>query len=178
MEFFPKDTPIHLGGDEVDTALLSHEQQREFLQHLVDYLAAHGRQAITWDEAAENGVRGQWGMLWRPDKLQKVLEAGHPVILCPLSHFYFDYPQTNRPDEPGAPNTFVISAQKVHSYTPPAAPQVLGMQGNLWSEQIDSAERLFYMAFPRAVLLAEKVWGAPDRPFDEVLKIGNEFPQN
>lgn len=170
MEIFPGDTPIHLGGDEVDTTLLSREQQREFLQHLVDYLAEHGRQAITWDEAAENGVRGQWVMLWRPDKLQKILETGHPVILCPLSHFYFDYPQTDRLGEPGAPNTFVISAEKVHRYTPPTAPQVLGMQGNLWSEQIDSPERLFYMAFPRAAILAEKAWGAPPRSFETLIK--------
>lgn len=170
MEIFPADTPIHLGGDEVDTTLLSQEQQREFIQMLVDYLAERGRQAITWDEAAENGVRGQWIMLWRPDKLQMALETGLPLILCPLSHFYFDYPQHDRPNEPGAPNTFVISAEKVHGYTPPVAPQVLGIQGNLWSEQIDTPERLFYMAFPRAALLAELAWRGSQRQFSDWLK--------
>lgn len=170
MGIFPADTPIHLGGDEVDTALLSREQQRVFIQRLVDYLAERGRRAITWDEAAENGVRGQWVMLWRPDKLQMALATGMPLILCPLSHFYFDYPQSDRPGEPGAPNTFVISPQKVHGYTPPRAPQVLGMQANLWSEQIDSAERLFYMAFPRAAVLAEHAWGSPRRPFNHLLR--------
>ncbi|MBQ8516877.1 MAG: family 20 glycosylhydrolase [Akkermansia sp.] len=169
MAIFPEDTPIHLGGDEVDTTLLSREQQRKFIQMLVDYLAAHGRRAITWDEAAENGVRGQWVMLWRPDKLQMALETGLPLILCPLSHFYFDYPQSESPGEPGAPNTFVISPQKVHSYTPPLAPQVLGIQANLWSEQIDSAERLFYMAFPRAAVMAEHAWGSPRRPLNNIL---------
>ena len=175
MEIFPEDTPIHLGGDEVDTTLLSREQQRKFVQMLVDYLAARGRRAITWDEAAENGVRGQWVMLWRPDKLQMALETGMPLILCPLSHFYFDYPQSDRPGEPGAPNTFVISPQKVHSYTPPHAPQVLGLQANLWSEHIDSEKRLFYMAFPRAAVLAEQAWGSPRRPLNNLLRDWQEL---
>ncbi len=170
MQIFPADTPIHLGGDEVDTTLLSREQQRRFIQELVDYLAEHGRTAITWDEAAENGVRGQWVMLWRPDKLQTVLDTGLPVILCPLSHFYFDYPQSDRPGEPGAPNTFVISAETVHSYTPPNAQQVLGIQANLWSEQIDTPERLFYMTYPRAAIMAEHAWGSPLRSFRELMQ--------
>lgn len=178
MQIFPADTPIHLGGDEVDTSLLSREQQRCFIQKLVDYLAEHGRTAITWDEAAENGVRGQWVMLWRPDKLQTVLDTGLPVILCPLSHFYFDYPQSDRPGEPGAPNTFVISAETVHSYTPPNAPQVLGIQANLWSEQIDSPARLFYMAYPRAAVMAEHAWGSPRRSLPQLIRNWHQHAPN
>ena len=93
MAVFPPGTPIHLGGDEVEPSLLSMEQQRAFMQEMVDYVTSRGHPAITWDEAACNGVRGQWVMLWRAEQLQTVLALEMPVILCPNSHFYFDYPQ-------------------------------------------------------------------------------------
>jgi hexosaminidase len=40
----------------------------------------------------------------------------------------------------------------------PKAEHVLGVQGNLWAEEIRTPERLFYMAFPRARVLAETFW--------------------
>lgn len=153
MALFPPGTPIHLGGDEVDTHLLSREQQRVFMQGLVDYVQAHGHPAITWDEAACNGVRGQWVMLWRAEQVERVMALGQPVILCPNSHFYFDYPQT--PEE-AAPGELVITTETVRSYRIPDSPQVLGVQANLWAEHIRTPQQLFRMAFPRAEVLAEK----------------------
>ena len=152
VELFPAGTPIHLGGDEVDTRLLSIEQQRKFMQQMVDYVKAKGNPAITWDEAACNGVRGQWVMLWRAEKMKEVMALGMPVILCPNSHFYFDYPQ-NKAD--AAPGEHVITTETVRSFRAPASPKVLGLQGNVWTEHIPTPERLFYMAFPRAEVLAE-----------------------
>jgi hexosaminidase len=35
---------------------------------------------------------------------------------------------------------------------------VLGAQANLWTEYISSPQKAEYMAFPRAVALAEVVW--------------------
>ena len=35
---------------------------------------------------------------------------------------------------------------------------VKGMQGNIWGEFIPSEARMHYMAFPRAIALAEKAW--------------------
>lgn len=153
MALFPAGTPIHLGGDEVDTRLLSREQQRRFMQGLVDYVQSKGHPAITWDEAACNGVRGQWVMLWRAEQVERVLALGQPVILCPNSHFYFDYPQT---PESAAPGEHVITTETVRSYRIPDSPQVLGVQGNVWTEHIFTPEQLFHMAFPRAAALAEK----------------------
>ena len=152
VELFPAGTPIHLGGDEVDTRLLGIEQQRKFMQQMVDYVKAKGNPAITWDEAACNGVRGQWIMLWRAEKMKEIMALGMPVILCPNSHFYLDYPQ-NRAD--ASPGEHVITTETVRSFRAPASPQVLGLQGNVWTEHIPTPERLFYMAFPRAEALAE-----------------------
>ncbi|MBR5875797.1 MAG: family 20 glycosylhydrolase [Akkermansia sp.] len=167
MAIFPKGTPIHVGGDEVDLHLVSAEQQRVFVQALVDYLQQHGYPAITWDEAATHGVRGQIVMLWRGEKAEEVLSLGLPTILCPNSHFYFDYPQSDSPSEPESMPAPVISTEKVFGYTPPSSSTVIGIQGNLWSEYIYTPELLFYKAFPRAAAMAERAWGSPLRPFSE-----------
>ena len=161
MDLFPAGTPIHLGGDEVDTTLLTQEQQRIFMQEMVDYVQERGYPAITWDEAACNGVRGQWVMLWRAEKMQEVLALGMPVILCPNSHFYFDYPQT--PQE-AAPGEHVITTDVVRSFRVPKLPHVLGVQANLWTERIRTPEKLFRMAFPRARVLAETLFAAEVSP--------------
>ena len=155
MALFPPGTPIHVGGDEVDVELLSVEHQRDFMQGLVDYVTARGYPAITWDEAACNGVRGQWVMLWRAEQMERVLAMQMPVILCPNSHFYFDYPQTA---ESAAPGEHVISCETVRSFRMPQSPYVLGLQGNLWSENIFTPAQLFHMAFPRAKVMAETFW--------------------
>lgn len=157
MALFPPGTPIHLGGDEVDFRLLSREQQRVFMQELVDYVQSKGHPAITWDEAACNGVRGQWVMLWRAEKMDEVLALGMPTILCPNSHFYFDYPQSESEARPGEP---VITTETVRSFRMPALPHVLGLQANGWTEHIRTPEQLFHMLFPRAEVLAEKFTGA------------------
>lgn len=159
MSIFPQGTPIHLGGDEVDTALLSTEQQREFMQEMVDYVTARGYPAITWDEAACNGVRGQWVMLWRGEQLEHVLALQMPTILCPNSHFYFDYPQCAQDARESWEH--VITCDTVRSFRLPHAPYILGVQGNLWSEHIFTPAQLFHMAFPRAAVMAETFWLPP-----------------
>lgn len=162
MAVFPPGTPIHLGGDEVDPSLLSMEQQRSFMQEMVDYVQSHGHPAITWDEAACNGVRGQWVMLWRAEQLQAVLDLEMPVILCPNSHFYFDYPQHQSEAKPWE---HVITCETVRSFKIPDHPHILGIQANLWTEHIRTPEQLFRMAFPRASVMAETFFceasGAP-----------------
>ena len=158
MDIFPAGTPIHLGGDEVDDRLLSREQQRRFMQEMVDYVKAKGYQPVTWDEAACNGVRGQWVMLWRGGLESRVLAMGLPVILCPNTHFYFDYPQRAEDAKPGE---MVITPDRVRQYQVPDSPLVLGLQGNLWTERIRTEKELLYMAFPRVEVLAEKCRTAP-----------------
>ncbi len=167
MEIFPPGTPIHLGGDEVPTELLTAEEQRAFMQHCVDYLLARGRQAITWDEAAEMGVRGQFVMLWRAEKLESLLQTGLSLILCPNRPFYFDYPRF----EGDTPTTgeHVNALEDVFAYEVPAG-NIIGLQGNLWTEHIRTAEELFTKAYPRAAALVERAWGSPRRPLAEFLR--------
>ncbi len=175
MTIFPQETPIHLGGDEVATSHLTPGEQRDFMQHCVDYLRARGREAITWDEAAEMGVRGQIIMCWRPCKLPQMLKTGQPLILCPTRPFYFDYPQFPG-DTPPVKDKPVNSVADVFSFTPPEG-HILGMQGNLWSEYIQTPEELYHRAYPRAAALAERAWGSPRRPLHDFLRDWQKLQQ-
>jgi hexosaminidase len=40
---------------------------------------------------------------------------------------------------------------------------ILGAQGNLWTEYIAGSDQLEYMAFPRAIALAELTWTKKDK---------------
>ena len=40
---------------------------------------------------------------------------------------------------------------------------ILGGQGNLWTEYIPTTDHLEYMAYPRAVALAEVLWNHPEQ---------------
>ncbi len=167
MAMLPPEYPIHLGGDEVPQELLSAEEQRAFMQHCVDYVRSRGRQAITWDEAAEMGVRGQLVMLWRAEKLELMLQSGLPLILCPNRPFYFDYPRfagdTPTTGEP------VNALEDVFAYEVPRG-NIIGLQGNLWTEHIRTDAELDARAYPRAAALAERAWGSPRRPLEAFLR--------
>ena len=71
------------------------------------------------------GGRGLIGdpTLYVIEKMQEVLALGMPVILCPNSHFYFDYPQT---PQDAAPGEHVITTEVVRSFRVPELPHVLG----------------------------------------------------
>jgi hexosaminidase len=49
------------------------------------------------------------------------------------------------------------------SLTPSEAAYVLGGQANIWTEHMESARRIDYMAYPRLCAFAETVWGPPAR---------------
>ncbi len=166
MQLFPADTPLHLGGDEVLPQFATPDQQRDWMQRLVDFCRGHGREAIVWDEAASNGVQRQTTMVWHASGTEKLFHSGAPLILCPCSHFYFDYRPTE--DDPGSVPA-VITLQKVFEYTVPQG-NIRGIQANLWTEHITTPQRLFHMAFPRAAALSERAWGSPKRPFADFQK--------
>jgi hexosaminidase len=62
----------------------------------------------------------------------------------------------------------VVSLEDVYRFDPlpptmsaEQGAHLLGVQGNLWSEHIRTAERVDWMAFPRAAAIAEMGWTAP-----------------
>src|SRR5690606_7697671 len=48
------------------------------------------------------------------------------------------------------------------SLSPEEQKHIIGVQGNLWTEYIDTNNKLEYMLFPRALALAEVAWTGRD----------------
>jgi hexosaminidase len=151
-----------------------------------DYRRASGKPAPTayvW-----NNVWG-WG---REDAAYRLANAGFEVVLCNATHLYFDLACEKDPLEPGYYWAGFVNARKPFEFVPldvfqnaernsmgqsidreslagrarltrNGAQHVLGIQGELWAENLRSAESVEYMAFPRLIALAERAWAqSPD----------------
>jgi hexosaminidase len=95
--------------------------------------------------------------------------------MCPLNYTYLDYyqsdDQASEPPAIGGCNTLdtVYEFDPVPAeLSPEQAKHVLGAQGQLWAEFIDTEQHLDYMAFPRASALAEALWtNQESRDYDD-----------
>lgn len=182
MDLFPSKY-IHIGGDEAPKTAwensglaqqvmkrenLKNEQELQsyFIQRIEKFLNAHGRDIIGWDEILEGGLApNATVMSWRGT--EGGIEAAkqhHDVIMTPGSYCYLDHYQADPQTEPLAIGGFT-SLKKVYSYEPVPdelneneSQYILGAQANVWTEYINSGEKVEYMAYPRAAALAEVTW--------------------
>jgi hexosaminidase len=174
---------IHVGGDEAiknqwqasssvqarirELRLKDEEDlQRWFLTQMGTFLAQNGRRLVGWDEMLDGGLPPDSILMsWRGIKGGILAaQAQHDVVMSPYSHLYLDSYQSNDPTEPLAIGRYV-PLERVYSFDPvpgvltgEQANHILGAQCALWSEYISTAEHLEYMAFPRAIALAEVAW--------------------
>lgn len=182
MDIFPS-TFIHVGGDEAvkdqwkaspgiqakikELGLKDeHDLQSWFIQRVGKSLEARGRRLIGWDEILEGGLApNATVMSWRGiDGAIAAARQGHDTVLSPHPVLYLDNRQSPSPDEPTGRGK-VVSLRDVYAFDP--APEqlsaeerkhILGVQANVWTEHMQTDERLQQMAFPRAVALAERAW--------------------
>jgi hexosaminidase len=171
FELFPSKY-IHIGGDESPKSVWEkcpkcqdrikaeglkneHELQSYFIRRAEKFLNENGRSLIGWDEILEGGLapnatvqswRGIGGGI-------ASAQQGHDVIMSPTSHCYLDSPYTS------------LSTERVYSYEPtPAelkeeqAKHVLGVEGNLWAEWMNTSRDVESKAFPRLSALSEVAW--------------------
>jgi len=188
MDLFPSEY-IHIGGDEApkdrwkksktaqkvmkDNGLKDeHELQSYFIKRVEKMLTKRDRKLIGWDEILEGGLsESATVMFWRSwgehfNNIKTVLEQGNPVIMTPVSHLYFDYYQSESMDEPKAWGSY-LPLKKVYSYDPiiegiseKQASQIMGAQGNVWTEYIPTARMVEYRSQPRMAAVGELTWSS------------------
>jgi len=182
IDLFPSEY-IHIGGDECPKVRWEkcplcrkrikeeglkdeRELQSYFIQRIEKFLLSKGRRIIGWDEILEGGLAPEATVMsWRGTAGGiEAAKQKHNVIMTPSRYVYLDYYQCEPQGEPLAIGGY-LPLERVYSYDPlPAdlAPEeqkyILGIQGNLWTEYIQTAEQLEYMAFPRAFAIAESGW--------------------
>ena len=182
LALFPS-TYIHIGGDEAPKTRWKaspiaqevirreklkdeHELQSYFIRRVEKFLNARGRRLIGWDEILEGGLAPQATVMsWRgiAGGIAAARE-NHEVVMSPNSHTYFDYNQGDRRFEPLNGGNYV-SIQRVYGYEPvpdsltaEQGRHILGAQAQLWTEYMPTTSHVEYMAYPRALALAEVVW--------------------
>ena len=183
MDIFPSEV-IHIGGDETPTAkwdacpkcqameLNGLTRQGYFTKRVFDFLTAHHRRALGWDELLDNNApQDAMIMSWRGTAPgAKAAELGHDVVMAPTTHVYFDYLQSEEAQfEPTRCGGF-IPVEKVYTLEPApdslsaeAKRHILGTQANLWSEYLLTEGMVEYQALPRMAALAEVQWTQPER---------------
>ena len=186
MAIFPS-TYIHVGGDEANIkpwqecpkcqALKKekglaneHELQAYLIKHMEQFLKDNGRKLIGWDEIVDGGLPADATVMsWRGEAGGiKAVQQGHDVVMTP-GETYLDAYQSDPTTQPEAIGGF-LPLSRVYAYEPiPAAltteqgKHVMGTQANLWSEYMPTTYQVEYMAYPRAIALAEVAWTAKDK---------------
>lgn len=184
MRLFPS-RYISFGGDEADKqqwntspelrarmqrlGLANMDQlQGWFTGQVADHLVKQGRTPVGWDDALIAGVKipaSQVVMSWHAgDERRVVLEQDHEVVLAPPESLYFDYYQSNLPDEwQGQPPMTTLRQAYDTEVVPSGATaaqanRIIGVQGNLWSELMPRFANIQHALFPRIAALSEVGW--------------------
>ena len=142
-----------------------------FIGQMADHLRAKGRRAYGWDEVLGGGDRTPPDVrvaAWRGVEPTKIAaQRGFEVIACPDVAAYLDYRQSEDELEP-TPMSVVLSLDDVYAFDPipeglseEERKKVIGTQANIWTEHMESARRVEYMAYPRLCAFAEVAWGKP-----------------
>ncbi len=171
---------IHMGGDECAKNFWAksdaikqlmqrenlkdlHEVQSYFVKRVEKIIQSKGKKMMGWDEILEGGKLPEsvGVMSWRGEKGGiEASKMNHKVVMTPSSYVYLDYNQGEAWVEP--PIYANLRMSRSYNYEPiPAdanASMIMGVQGNLWTEQVPSLRAAQYMVWPRALALSEVMW--------------------
>jgi hexosaminidase len=128
-----------------------------------------------------------WGT--HDDLAYKLANTGYQVVLCNANNLYFDFAYSKDPQEPGFYWSGLVNTKKPFELVPldvlktatvdimgnpidledyedhvklaaAARNNIIGIQGQLWSETVKGPELLEYYLFPKLMGLSERAWAA------------------
>ena len=161
-----------LGLKDRDGQKAEHYLQSYVISRMEKFLNEKGKKVIGWDEILEGGIAPNATIMsWRGETggLEAVRQ-GHDAIMTPNTYFYLDYYQSkNVAAEPFGIGGY-LPLERCYSYEPyptgmtdAEKSHIIGVQANVWTEYIATADHLFYMLLPRLAALAEVQWCNADR---------------
>ncbi len=154
------------------------ELQDEYMNNIINILKKSNKLTAAWNEAAlpphnDIGSAGSAGKIdksciifaWEhPDVGIMSAKKGFKTVLCPGHKTYFDMAHNNSTYERGICWAATIEVKQVFDWEPlkdfatKDLDNVLGIQGQLWSETITDKDYFDKMINPRLATLAEIAW--------------------
>ena len=153
-----------------------------YLNHEIEqFLASRGRSLIGWDEILAGGLtEDAIVMSWRGTKGGiAAAKQKHRVIMSPNVYAYIDHPQLkDYSKQPRTTDSYQVSCSKMYSFEPVVPEElteeqqdcIIGVQTNLWTEQVAWPEHAFYQLLPRLASMSEVQWCQPARKDFESFK--------
>ena len=178
LEIFPFPY-VHIGGDEAvksewkqcercqrvmrEQGLKDErELQGYFLNRVIEHVKSRGRQAIVWNDGlCETLSHDAISQYWTPWFLEgqgrtaRRVNAGGLAILSPYLYTYYDYPYGMTPLK----KTYNYRAT-LRGLKQKKDKNILGVEAAIWTEWVDSEEKLFFNTLPRLAATAETGWTA------------------
>ena len=172
VELFPSEY-VHLGGDEVPKdrwcncklcrermAELKINDYDELQTYMVEvfrkYLEEKGKKVICWNDGITRDANSEIiSQVWKPLKKRgapRQTRQGRKVIVSPFFYTYFGFPYAMTPLN----KTLALNPYKGIKQTDRS--NVMGIEGAIWTEYIDSVDKLFFHLLPRLDALAELAW--------------------
>ena len=178
-------TPGHyydLGGDEVPSTLLSAPKYALSINKEARIVTGRGKGVMGWADIAGKGTRPPAGSIaeyWQPAggrsaasvTGREAVAKGMKIVMAPANHTYLDqkYIVTATSSVPpslgmnwACPNGCDVSS--AYNWNPGGFVSgvtdrnVIGVEGDIWSETLATLANADYMAFPRLIALAEVAW--------------------
>ena len=173
----PKDTGE--GGRGSQDGKSAENKLQTCINHEIEqFLASRGRSLIGWDEILSGGLtENAIVMSWRGTKGGiAAAKQKHRVIMSPNVFAYIDHPQLkDYSKQPRTTDSYQVSCSKMYSFEPVVPEElteeeqnyILGVQANLWTEQVAYPEHAFYQLLPRLASMSEVQWCSPkQKDFD------------
>lgn len=182
IDLFPSKY-IHIGADEVDKTSWKNSElckefmkanniedvnklQSHFVHEMQEFVEAHGKKIIAWDEILEGGTNPSVTVMywrgWEKDAPKKAVMGNSEVIMTPTNPLYFDYVNNN------ISVNNVYHMEVIPSNVPAdKAHLIKGAQANLWTEMIPTEQQAEFQMYPRMIALAERVWTDNTSRFDD-----------
>lgn len=142
------------------------ELQSYFIRQAEKMVSKKGRKIIGWNEILEGGLAPNAAVMsWQGIKGGiAAAKEGHPVVMTPSSHMYFNQKQSLKEDSLTAAGKGIL-LDSVYVYDPVPAELtakesafIWGGQACLWTEYISNPAKVEYMLFPRLSALSEVLW--------------------
>ena len=175
-ELFPYDT-VHIGGDEVPKANWKscekcseimaengrsdyNDLQCIFINEMAGYLKNKGKNCIVWNDCLKGkGLSPEIAVQhWQkgPERTSAEANKGRKTILSPFTPFYVDYPYGMHTLKAA----YKYEPEKLKGLDSNGKKSIIGVESPIWTEHINTNDRLEYMCFPRWFAVAECAWTA------------------